>query len=42
MPEIYDRLSQDKQLAREVVHDLLKANFDESIHQDILEALRIK
>jgi putative restriction endonuclease len=42
LPEIYDRLAQDKQLAREIVQDLLNANFPESIHQDILEAIGIE
>jgi putative restriction endonuclease len=42
LPEIYERLAQDKQLAREIVQDLLNANFPESIHQDILEAIGIE
>ena len=42
LPEIYDRLAQDKQLAREIVQDLLNANFPESIHQDILDAIGIE
>ena len=42
LPEICDRLAQDKQLAREIVQDLLNANFPESIHQDILDAIGIE
>jgi putative restriction endonuclease len=42
LPQIYDRLSQDKQLVREIVQDLLNANFPESIHQDILDAVGIE
>ena len=42
VPEIYDKLSQDKHLAREIVQDLLNANFPESIHQDILDAIGIE
>ena len=42
LPEIYDTLSQDKPLAREIVQDLLNANFPESIHQDILDSVGIE
>jgi putative restriction endonuclease len=42
VPEIYDKLLQDKHLAREIVQDLLNANFPESIHQDILSAVGIE
>jgi putative restriction endonuclease len=42
LPEIYDTLSQDKPLARNIVQDLLNANFPESIHQDILDSVGIE
>ena len=42
LPEIYAILSQDKHLVRQIVQDLLNANFPESIHQDILDAVGIE
>jgi putative restriction endonuclease len=42
LPEVYDRRAEDKQLAREIVQELLQANFPESIHQDILDAVGIE
>ena len=42
LPEIYNKLSQDKHLVRAIVQDLLDANFPESIHQDILDEVGIE
>ena len=42
LPEIYNKLSEDKHLVREIVQDLLDANFPESIHQDILDEVGIE
>jgi len=40
-PEVQQELSRNKRLAGEIVQDLLSANFPETIHQDILDAVGI-
>ncbi len=40
--EVQQELSRNKRLAGEIVQDLLIANFPETIHQDILDAVGIK
>ena len=42
LPEIYNKLLEDKNLVRGIVQDLLDANFPESIHQDILDEVGIE
>jgi putative restriction endonuclease len=42
LPEIYNKLLQDKHLVRAIAQDLLDANFPESIHQDILDEVGIE
>jgi len=39
--EIYQRLSQDRRLFSDIVSQLLSANFPDSIHEDILQAVGI-
>lgn len=39
--EIYQQLATNKRLASEIVQDLLFANFPETLHQDILDAVAI-
>ena len=39
VPEIYDRLSEDHQLALEVVRDILDNRFDREMHPKLIAAL---
>jgi putative restriction endonuclease len=41
-PEVFDELSRNNGLAREIVQDLLDAHFPETIHRDILDAVGIE
>jgi putative restriction endonuclease len=40
-PEVHQELQHNKKLAGEIVQDLLNANFPETLHQDILDAVGI-
>jgi putative restriction endonuclease len=40
-PELQQELSRNKRLTSEIVQDMLNANFPETIHQDILDAVGI-
>ena len=40
-PEVFEELSRNKTLARQIVQDLLDANFPETLHGDILDAVGI-
>jgi putative restriction endonuclease len=40
-PEVYQELSRNERLVRQIVQDLLDANFPETLHQDILDAVGI-
>ena len=41
-PEVFDELTRNNGLAREIVQDLLDAHFPETIHRDILDAVGIE
>ena len=41
-PEVFDELSRNNGLAREIVQDLLDAHFPETMHRDILDAVGIE